>query len=214
MQNKKAAAVMLAVIISSSSVSAYAAPVTMSDGTVFDPTYYAQTYPDVVAVFGTSPNALYSHYVIYGKNEGRFAVDPAATALANQDAVVKAAIMSFKQTYYEGLPWTDANNRYYNPKWNLIGYGCVAFAMTISDNVYGSNANINVINNPSPSDIRVGDVVKYYLPNNRTHWVVVTDVSDTSITICEGNYNSKIHWGRVVTKKSLQGRIVKISRRG
>lgn len=52
-------------------LSALAAPQTMSDGQVFDPEFYAQTYPDVVAAFGTDANALYHHYVACGKAEGR-----------------------------------------------------------------------------------------------------------------------------------------------
>jgi len=37
----------------------------------FDAEFYASTYPDVVAVFGNSPEALYKHYTDYGKAEGR-----------------------------------------------------------------------------------------------------------------------------------------------
>lgn len=37
----------------------------------FDPEFYAATYPDVVAVFGNSPEALLKHYQDYGKAEGR-----------------------------------------------------------------------------------------------------------------------------------------------
>ena len=37
----------------------------------FDAEFYAATYPDVVAVFGDSPEALYKHYLDYGKAEGR-----------------------------------------------------------------------------------------------------------------------------------------------
>ena len=43
----------------------------MADGTIFDPAYYAATYPDVAAVVGNSPKALYAHYLKYGKIEGR-----------------------------------------------------------------------------------------------------------------------------------------------
>jgi hypothetical protein len=43
----------------------------MADGTIFDPAYYAATYPDVAAVVGNSPKALYAHYLKYGKAEGR-----------------------------------------------------------------------------------------------------------------------------------------------
>ena len=37
----------------------------------FDAEFYAATYPDVVAVFGDSPETLYKHYLEYGKAEGR-----------------------------------------------------------------------------------------------------------------------------------------------
>ncbi len=48
-----------------------AAPVTMADGNLFDAAFYAATYPDVAAIFGTDPNMLYMHYVLCGKTEGR-----------------------------------------------------------------------------------------------------------------------------------------------
>ncbi len=37
----------------------------------FDANFYAQKYPDVVAVVGTDPGALYQHYVTFGCKEGR-----------------------------------------------------------------------------------------------------------------------------------------------
>ncbi|MCR4649535.1 MAG: L,D-transpeptidase [Lachnospiraceae bacterium] len=47
----------------------------MKDKTLFDPTFYANTYPDVVAVFGLDDNKLYAHYTRYGKKEGRMAFE-------------------------------------------------------------------------------------------------------------------------------------------
>lgn len=41
------------------------------DADSFDPLYYAALYPDVAAAVGTSPEALYSHYVNFGQKEGR-----------------------------------------------------------------------------------------------------------------------------------------------
>ncbi len=38
---------------------------------VFDSTYYAQRYPDVAAIYGTEPEALYSHFVNAGMAEVR-----------------------------------------------------------------------------------------------------------------------------------------------
>lgn len=58
--------------------------------TQFDPTFYGAAYPDVVAAFGTDPEALLNHYLAYGMAEGRF---PSATAQPGEsvDSVVLAA---------------------------------------------------------------------------------------------------------------------------
>ena len=56
-------------------VNVHAAPSLMPDGTVFDPVFYSETYPDVVAVFGNSPDMLYAHYLYCGKAEGRRPAD-------------------------------------------------------------------------------------------------------------------------------------------
>ena len=60
-------------------MTAFASPKTMPDGTVFDAEYYAKTYPDVVSAIGTDENALYQHYVMAGKAEGRHPVAPVQT---------------------------------------------------------------------------------------------------------------------------------------
>ena len=72
---------------------AQAAPVTMPDGTVFDPDYYAQMNPDVVITVGLDPMALYDHYVRYGRKEGRAAVAP-------QDVVATIDPNAFDAAYY------------------------------------------------------------------------------------------------------------------
>ncbi len=59
------------IIVINASIPAYAVPKTMPDGTVFDAEYYAQNNPDVVAALGNSEEALYAHYVNFGKSEGR-----------------------------------------------------------------------------------------------------------------------------------------------
>lgn len=76
----------------------FASPKTMPDGTVFDAEYYAKTYPDVTAVFGTDENALYQHYVTMGKAEGRHPVASAdtkkATATASNTGTIKETPLS------------------------------------------------------------------------------------------------------------------------
>lgn len=64
-----------------------AAPETMPDGTVFDAEYYAQTYPDVANAVGTDKDALYNHYVTFGKAEGRMACAP-TTVQTDQNPIV------------------------------------------------------------------------------------------------------------------------------
>lgn len=58
------------------SMTVFAAPKQMSDGTFFDAVYYANTYPDVKAVFGTNEQNLFTHYKLFGKKEGRNPVPP------------------------------------------------------------------------------------------------------------------------------------------
>ena len=82
-------AVIAAAGILFSSVSVCAAPQTMPDGQIFDPVFYAATYPDVAAAMGTDPGALYQHYVQFGKAEGRlpYAID--SEALKAQQAAAQ-----------------------------------------------------------------------------------------------------------------------------
>lgn len=60
------------------SMTVCAKPAVMPDGTVFDAEFYAQTYPDVAAVYGNDANLLYQHYVLFGKAEGRMPAAPEA----------------------------------------------------------------------------------------------------------------------------------------
>ena len=45
--------------------------ITMPDGALFDPVYYAAKNPDVVQSFGLLPESLYAHYLYCGAAEGR-----------------------------------------------------------------------------------------------------------------------------------------------
>ena len=104
---KRLLAIILAAMTLSSSLTAFAAPETMKDGTIFDADYYAQHNPDVVAVFGTDADALYSHYEMHGKSEGRkshmMAADDAAfdaTYYAQHNPDVVAALGTDSNALY------------------------------------------------------------------------------------------------------------------
>ena len=63
---------LLAVVcLGSLNIKVKAAPLNMPDGTIFDPIYYADTYADLKAAFGYNEKDLWSHYVTYGRAEGR-----------------------------------------------------------------------------------------------------------------------------------------------
>ncbi|MBO4900279.1 MAG: hypothetical protein J5509_08295 [Lachnospiraceae bacterium] len=69
---KKITALCLMILLTLSySISAFAAPKTMSDGQLFDAEYYADNNPDVVKALGSTEEALYKHYIEHGKAEGR-----------------------------------------------------------------------------------------------------------------------------------------------
>ena len=110
------------------------------------------------------------------------------------------AIIALQDKYPEGTPWTNANSY----KWGSsvaigMGYGgytgggCVAFAMIASDAAFG---DIPAYQKEDKAGIKVGDIVRI---NNDTHSVIILKVNvNDEYTIAEGNYNSSIHWGRVI----------------
>ena len=65
---------LLCVIFTVAVVFSFSIPiVSHAYGPEFDPVYYANKYPDVVSVFGTTdPEVLYRHYLDYGIKEGRY----------------------------------------------------------------------------------------------------------------------------------------------
>ena len=108
--------------------------------------------------------------------------------------------------YTEGIPWTDANNKYVNtvvfdgyPKGCYRGSGCFGFMMDMME--YASNYEYPIRKVEGTYDnlpvIHVGDGVRFegdYIK----HAVVVLEVNGPCVTVAEGNFNSSVHWGRVV----------------
>lgn len=80
---KLMAVCMTATVIAGNSMTVFAVPMTMSDGTVFDAEYYARNNPDVVAVYGTDTAALFSHYQSYGRAEGRAPAEDGAVSVGD-----------------------------------------------------------------------------------------------------------------------------------
>lgn len=117
-------------------------------------------------------------------------VNAAETELDLSPEAVYQTLIAFQETYPEGTPWTNDNSYKGNS-------GCVAFALILSDAVFGTlrGRTYNDVN-----EIRVGDILRI---NNDTHSVIVLDVTDDVVTVAEGNFNKSIHWGRTFTLSRL-----------
>lgn len=132
----------------------------------------------------------------------------AETTTATPD--VSTQILALQSVYPTGTPWTDTTAFYANPAWPYTGTGCTAFAMQISDAVYGKNTKVNILYGLTPNDIQVGDAVRI----GGYHTFIVISVGTDTLTVCEGGYNGSVRWGRQVSKASLAGQITYIARRG
>ena len=97
------AAVLAVTMVVTPVSSVKAAPETMPDGTVFDAEYYAQTYPDVANAVGTDRDALYNHYVSFGKAEGRLACAPTTTIQADKTSTQSKKPLTARTTPMQAL---------------------------------------------------------------------------------------------------------------
>ncbi len=104
---------------------------------------------------------------------------------------------SLRSTYPEGMALTNSYY-YYSPQFGN-GYGCYGFAAKLSDTVFGTQKAYTT--HSSFDKIKTGDNIRI----GNSHSVIVLTKSPDSITVVEGNYNSKVHWDRKITASSLAG---------
>lgn len=83
----------------------------------FDPIFYANTYADVAAAFGTDANALYNHYINCGRSEGRKAfvnaVGGEAVRSSVSDNIAKITdISNMELAQYETHQWYDLGDSF------------------------------------------------------------------------------------------------------
>ncbi len=131
--------------------------------------------------------------------EREHTIDKYATAITDlsqlTDQAVYQILISFSEPLPEGTYWT--NDDFYGADWEG-GYGCHGFALMLSDAAFG---DLPVRQTKDWDNIRVGDILRV---NNDTHTVIVLGVNGDNITVAEANYNSSVHWGRVITRNSLK----------
>ena len=124
----------------------------------------------------------------------------------NESIAYERLIARKTQTgYLEGTPW-DNSHSYVNTV-DFFGYsagyytgrGCFGLLMDMME--YCSNYDYPIEKIDATYDnlpeIRVGDGVRIM---NNAHSVVVLEVADDghTVTVAEANYNSSVHWGRVI----------------
>ena len=113
---------------------------------------------------------------------------PPVTTTLTEESVYNA-MMAMQADYPHGMTWTNSNC-YRSILFGGNGCGCYAFANLLSDAAFGDLPGVYHYNF---NNIRVGDEVSY-----GPHTVIVLEVSGSSIVVAEGNYDSRIYWGRTI----------------
>ena len=153
-------------------IDSQAAPLLMPDGTVFDPLYYAETYPDLRTVYGYDGGLLWRHYSVFGKAEGRMPSD-GSPAVGSVLVLPDGSLFDpafYLATYPElaGVIGTDANSL----ALHYCGCGKNEGRMAYADHKVVSINDIN-LNVPYPYLIRVNraaaTVTIYAMDTNGTY---------------------------------------------
>ena len=74
----------------------------LTDGTLFDPAFYAASDPEVVKAFGNDPNALLQHYLLFGRYENR-------PTYLSEEVRLQQELERKNQEVIEQLLWAQIN---------------------------------------------------------------------------------------------------------
>ncbi len=129
--------------------------------------------------------------------------DDGGGELSDDEAYEK--IIALKDSYPEGMSWTNDNS--YQSGYRT-GYGCAGFAFMVQDAVFGKNTKKTTSTTLDWDALRVGDHIRMENVSGGEHSVIILSIDDNSITLCEGNYNFSIHWGRTVTQEELEEKFI------
>ena len=157
--------------------------------------------PDAAMDRGQAATVLCALYDAVTEGEDR--PEQSGARLANGKAItednVREIINGMRDSYPEGMPWTNEKNQYTSYALYIRGRGCAAFAFLISDTVFGDlpptgrHSNFDLI--------RAGDILRV---RNDTHTVIALEKRGDSVIVTEGNYDGKIHWDREITRQELE----------
>ena len=137
---------------------------TLADGTVFDPDYYGNRYPDVVEQYGSDSDALLAHYVSNGKAEGRYASndEEQAAELAEDIARLEAQRIA-EQNSQQNQNSVQTTNQNTSQNTNQNQQTNTTNVATATTGALTSGNDINLLGD-SGSDVNVGTYVATNTP--------------------------------------------------
>ena len=116
---------------------------------------------------------------------------------------VRQSILALQPEYPEGMAWGSEKVYVWDAN-GCIGEACSAFAMEISDRVFGATPATEVYLQIKLEDLHAGDILCYRTSPTTTHAVVILEVHADHVVIVEGNYDGKVHWGRTMTREEVE----------
>lgn len=111
---------------------------------------------------------------------------------------VLVAISALRTTYPEGTSWTEENS-YYSIGLRTNGYGSAGFALLCSDAAFGTLPATRT--HAVFEDIKVGDILRM---DGDACSAVVLEKRAGSVVVVEGNLDGCVHWGREISRGSLE----------
>lgn len=126
--------------------------------------------------------------------------DEKTSSLTDEEAYKK--IIALKKSYPEGMRWTNENRHDRSSNWS--GYGCAGFAFLVQEHTFGKGMSWEIEDSFDWDSLRVGDHIRMHNGSGGEHSVIVLSIEKDYITITEGNYNSSIHWGRIISRDKLE----------
>lgn len=129
---------------------------TLTNGEEFDPAFYARENPDAVENFGSDPESLLTHYLIFGQNENR---PPSLKAALDQEEAFKQFANALDEAYRQEQEEAERSSN------NTSSGGSTG---NISNKVYPSTPNTfdnSLVSQPGGSPVLLGNGTRASVTN-------------------------------------------------
>ncbi len=106
------------------------------------------------------------------------------------EAEAQAKLLALKAQYPDDSLWGEEKTYLWGGQ--IHTYACGAFAATLQDAVFGTDAPMHNHNNLY--DTKIGDIISYVTPSGVGHKVIVIAKNNTTLIIAQGNVNGRVYW--------------------